>query len=219
MPELNGSHPVRNITSNHAHKQASRTGDPPCTSEMLFGLTLLWVWIVLFTAGSIIGTAPYRAKLPGADLVTGLRLWFWVLTCYTVTNVALLCCLSSCLGTLGRRTRIGGNERADRYCSAGGQYIAAIMRGFFVYVTLLSGMIILTGTTTFANADQQTYLRLAGTASLFSFLAGYSPHLFNKLQSRLDDLMEERYNTAEHCAPPAPAALRNGEWKESVSSR
>jgi len=65
---------------------------------------------MLFAAGNIIGTQPFRDRLssPG-DILTACKLWFVVLTCYTSTNVAILCCVASYLGTLGRRARIGGN--------------------------------------------------------------------------------------------------------------
>ncbi len=167
--------------------------------EVLVGLLFLGTWVVLFAAGGIIGTQPYRDRLTHPENFTvALQLWFVVLTCYTATNVAALCFLSSYLGTLGRRTRIGGQERNDVRADAFGQYTAAVMRGFFVYVGMVSGTVALTGPQTFTNTSPETYLRLAATASLISFLAGYKPQLFSRLQGRLDDMVADKPTVSEH---------------------
>jgi hypothetical protein len=175
------------------------------------------LWVVLFAAGGIIGTQPYRDRLthPG-DFATALKLWFIVLTCYTATNVAMLCGLSSFLGTLGRRTRIGGNERVDQSGEPMRQYTAALVRGFFVFIAMVSGTMALTGPTTFTNTSPETYLRLAATASLVSFLAGYKPQLFNRLQGRLDDWVVEKPDATEHAAA---AIESSGESSAHVRSR
>ena len=161
--------------------------------EVAIGSLFLGLWIVLFAAGGIISTQPFRDRLSHPEnLVAALRVWFVVLTCYTVTNVAVLCCLASYLGTLGRRSRIGGNERCDLQGDGLRQYTAAVIRGFFVFVAMVSGTVALTGPNTFTNTSPETYLRLAATASLVSFLAGYKPQLFSRLQGRLDEWVTER---------------------------
>lgn len=172
--------------------------------EVIIGVFGMGLWVVLFAAGGIIGTQPYRERLtdPG-NVVTALKLWFVVLTCYTVTNVAMLCGLSSFLGTLGRRTRIAGNERIDPSGEPLRQYTAALVRGFFVFIAMVAGTMALTGPAAFTNTTPETYLRLAATASLVSFLTGYKPQLFVRLQGRLDDWVVDKPDVAEHAAAVA----------------
>jgi hypothetical protein len=156
-------------------------------------------WTLLFTAGIIVGTEPYRVKLSSPEqlpFALGLQYWLIVLTCYTITNVAMLCLLSAYLGTLGRRTRIGGVEKNERGHDARAQYTSALMRGFFIYLALVSGLVILTGMS-FSNPTQEMYVRLAGTASLISFLAGHNPTLFSRLRTHLDNFINEKTKPGE----------------------
>lgn len=68
-------------------------------------------------------------------------------------------------------------------------YVSAVIRGFFVFLVLLSGVLILLEKL-FDSPTQEQYLRLAGFVSLLSFLVGYNPHLFARLLKRIADLVE-----------------------------
>ena len=57
---------------------------------------------------------------------------------------------------------------------------SAILRGFFVYLFLMSGLLLLDHTP-FSNAGPSQYIRLAGFLSLFSFVVSYHPTLFGAL--------------------------------------
>jgi len=55
-----------------------------------------------------------------------------------------------------------------------------MLRGFFVYLFLTSGLLLLDDAP-FSNPTPGQYIRLAGFLSLFSFVVSYQPRLFNKL--------------------------------------
>jgi hypothetical protein len=165
------------------------------TQEMITAVSALILWLFLFTGGLIIGTEPYRVALGDAkislDFASLIRSWFIVVTCYTLTNVALLCCLSSLLGAFGRRAKLVMQDEDDRPCGVGNPYVSAMIRGFFIYLVLLSGVLILLEQP-FSNASAEQYLRLAGFISLLSFMVGYNPHLFSRLLARIGELVEGR---------------------------
>jgi hypothetical protein len=58
--------------------------------------------------------------------------------------------------------------------------MSAVLRGFFVYLFLMSGLLLLDDAP-FSNAGPSQYIRLAGFLSLFSFVVSYQPHLFSAL--------------------------------------
>jgi hypothetical protein len=58
-------------------------------------------------------------------------------------------------------------------------------KGLFVYLILISGLLLL-GSDPFANFSSNSYTRMAGTASLFSFIAGYSQSFFSNLTERIE---------------------------------
>jgi len=173
-------------------KELSQGMDVLGAREVLISVSSLGAWLLLFTAGLIIPSSPYREQLANpAHAMTVLQIfgnWFVVVTCYTLTNVALLCCTASLLGAAGRRARL---ERVDEHQEDGisNPYVSAMIRGFFVFLVLLSGVLILLEKP-FDAPSQEQYLRLAGFVSLLSFLVGYNPHLFARLLKRIADLVE-----------------------------
>jgi hypothetical protein len=109
---------------------------------------------------------------------------------YTLSNVAILCCLSSFLGALSRKSRFARNgQRAEEDMRS--HFMGAVMRGFFVYIALLAGLLVFSGSQ-FADMDQERYIRLASMVSVFSFLIGHDPRLFDTLRSRFDDVLSAR---------------------------
>ena len=62
-------------------------------------------------------------------------------------------------------------------------YISALIRGFFVYLVLLSGTVVF-GSQIIENPSSLGYVRTAGVFSLFSFMVNYNPELFSKVISR-----------------------------------
>lgn len=134
----------------------------------------LLAWLLLYTGGIVIGTQSFRQEL-NQDINYFRAVWCWIviITCYTMTNLALLCCLSATIGALCK-----GNTAP---------YYAFLAQGLFVYLILVSGLLLL-GNSPFDTTSQSQYTRLAGTASLFSFMIGYNPLLFRRIIEKLEDL-------------------------------
>jgi hypothetical protein len=62
--------------------------------------------------------------------------------------------------------------------------ISAITWGFFIYLFLISGMMLAVENPFSATTPDQ-YLRLAGTASLFAFVVGWRPELLTRLVAQV----------------------------------
>jgi len=155
--------------------------------DLMLGGAGLIFWVLLFTAGCLIASEPYRKKLGGPDplpLLLVVQYCIVVLASYTVTNVAMLCCISSLLGGIYR----GATKREEEYRdkAIGMRILPYLIQGFVIFLLLVSGLFLL-GEEPFNNLTQNKYIRLAGTASLLSFLAGYRPRIFYKWLERLDE--------------------------------
>lgn len=158
--------------------------------DVAVGMAGLVAWILLFTAGALISSEPYRKLLGGSE---PLALWAMVqygvvvFSSYTVTNVAMLCCLSSLLGGIYRgSTRVEREGAANCPSVVDVRLLPYLIQGFVIFLLIISGLFLL-GDDPFQNLTQSKYLRLAGTASLFSFVAGYKPRVFYKWLQRFDE--------------------------------
>ncbi len=166
-------------------------------TEGLVGLIVLLMWILMFASGIVIPTATYREILGQKDIGFGAAMGalFYVVTCYTVTNVALLACFSGFLGGLARRAKIAGNEPNEKSPESH-DYLTAVMRGFFIYLVLLSGLILLT-TQAITSPTQDQYIRLAGTISVMAFIAGYDPEVFSRILMKVSDVAQGQGSRSE----------------------
>lgn len=170
-------------------------------------LTLL-LWLVLFAGGILVDTEPYRYRIspggvqalsvetpaaaapaapaPGipADAAPGLLTsWFVVLLWFLPVNLALVCAVAGVLGAMGNRANLHheGPDAAGRPTpDLSNPYLSAMLRGFFVYLFLISGLLLLDDAP-FSNSTPGQYVRLAGFLSLFSFVVNYNPHIFSGL--------------------------------------
>jgi hypothetical protein len=138
-------------------------------------------WVVLTAAGVAVSTKPYIDLLSNATgratLLELAEAWFVMITCYTFTNIALLCCLSAVIGAIGRSARVDDVERNDPATDLRTLCITGMIRGFFMFIVILSGTLILSDQQ-YDNITIEQYLKLAGLVSLLSFAIGYDPHLF-----------------------------------------
>jgi hypothetical protein len=155
--------------------------------EIVSSLAALALWLILLSAGLAVSTQPYINTLQNQELASTwavVKALFVIATCHTATNTALLCCLAAFLGALGFRVlgaRTGATEGYDRRDA----YVAATTRGFFVFLIIQSGSIMLSDQA-FTNLTLDKYIRLAGLSSLLSFTVGYSPDVFRRLMARVD---------------------------------
>ncbi|WP_165248825.1 hypothetical protein [Paludisphaera soli] len=155
-------------------------------AEVAAGGLAFAAWMTLLAAGIAVGTQDFidpvrNHKIAGAvELIGCLAV---IVACHTVTNTAMLCCVSAFLGALGFRA-VGGEGPGD---PAGRRdaYVAAVTRGFFIFLIVQSGSILLSDQA-FTNLSLEKYIRLAGLSSLLSFTAGYNPDVFRQLMDRVN---------------------------------
>jgi hypothetical protein len=162
----------------------------PRWGEGLTGTVAFGLWLVLYLAGSLVGTGPAREQLmAGTSPLETLWLLGLILFCYTATNVAILCCIASILGGLFRRVR----ERLQGKSVPTSMPIllfSLALQGFVIYLVVVSGVISFSGGYAFLSSpSQDQYMRLAATVSLFSFVAGYSPTAIIALLARIERLI------------------------------
>jgi hypothetical protein len=139
----------------------------------------------LNTASTSLNTAVTALATATADLATQKSpsvafSWFVVLTCYLPVNLAWICVTSSTLGAFGEQANLSRTPSSRRMQQTSNPYVSAILRGFFVYLFMLSGLLLLDDSPFTAPSAGQ-YVRLSGFLSLFSFVVSYQPRLFNVL--------------------------------------
>ncbi|QDV39011.1 hypothetical protein [Tautonia plasticadhaerens] len=158
--------------------------------EALAGTVVFGLWFLLYAAGALVGTGPARERvMAGAPPLEAIRLLTLILLCYTATNVAILCIIGSQLGGLFRRVREGLQGRPTP-TSMPSLMFALGLQGFVIYLVIVSGVISFSGGYAFLSSpNQDQYMRLAATASLFSFVVGYSPTAIVALLARLERLL------------------------------
>ncbi len=180
-------HDVVRDFSDHTSFTTRSTGQLK-VSDLATGVGGLAAWILLFTAGALIASEPYRKQLGSSEpleTLTILRYGLIVFSSYTVTNVAMLCCLASVLGGLYRgATRVEPGVVSPTVI--GIRLLPYLIQGFVIFLLIVSGLFLL-GDDPFSNLNQSKYIRLAGSASLFSFIAGYKPRVFYKWLQRFDE--------------------------------
>ncbi len=154
---------------------------PLTRNEAITSIMAIAAWVILTAAGVAVSTKPYIDLLSSASgKATLLELagaWFVMITCYTFTNIALLCCLSAVIGAIGRSARVDDIQRDDPATDLRTLCITGMIRGFFMFVVILSGTLILSDQK-YDDITIEQYLKLAGLVSLLSFAIGYDPHLF-----------------------------------------
>jgi len=157
-------------------------------AEPIVGFALVFVWLLLYAMGSLVGTEPARKHLAsGAGVLESIYLVLLIALCYTPTNIAMLCCLASSIGGLFRYIKHPTQDRASPLKLA----FFVCLPGFVIYLIIISGIVSFTGSSSlFISPSQAPYMRLAAIASLVSFTVGYSPGLLDRLLSRVERLID-----------------------------
>ena len=156
----------------------------------IFAACLVIVWVGFFLGGILIDTGPHRGSLAaiasphGCDLCPLLRSALVVFLFYTPTNIAFLSVLSGMLGGVGNLVHLGPDSGDERDKDRSYPLLSALVRGFAVYLVLISGVILVT-LDPVANPSADAYVRLAGLISAFSFAASYSPRFFARAAERI----------------------------------
>ena len=156
--------------------------------EMLLAWIALPLWLAVLITGTLVNSQPYRARFsefrgsPLEVLGDGLV----VVVTYTLTNVGLLCMLASALGAIGARAGLGPDGDAHEHHDSSAPASSAVLRGFFVYMAVLAGVLVFADRP--VEPTQTQYVRLAGLVSLFAFTLNYYPALFATLLRKAGDL-------------------------------
>jgi len=203
------SPPVTTITAGTAPADAAPSEVPPPSGraryepnrvEIAGGVVLLGLWAVVFGIGNVFPSEPYRNALAGNGTVISnanvpVYLAIFLMT-YTVTNVAVLCCIAAWLGELGRRTRIDGASQEGEFLR--GDYLAAVMRGFLGYLAILTGFVVVgSGVNLFVTPSAEGYVRLAAIVSLAGFLIGFNPAIFRRFEGTIIGKVTTETRTAD----------------------
>jgi hypothetical protein len=206
----------------------------------VFGMAAIVAWLAVFGLGSSVSSAPFRAyansfAAAGTDGAAFLQIFgqvdvvTWLFACtlatltFTPSNVALLCCVSALAGdslrvlfnasgALEHDRPEGEPRKAQNYTTTPLGVGSAVARGFLVYLILISGLLLVTGTP-FSSTSPQSYISLAGTSSLFCFLVGFRPALVGSLLDRVTESItgsERRRSAGEPSRPASAAASANG---------
>jgi hypothetical protein len=162
--------------------------------EAVSGTLAVFIWLLLFGAGLLIDSAPYRTKISNGTF--GIMDVVATLCFYTPLNVALLTLFAGFAGgclskvTYGHWSTQAIKDTANLASNAGigdreffmtESPFASTMRSFVVYLAVIAGLYITTNGP-FEKPTSEQYVRFAGTISLLSFLVGYDP-------TRLQDLI------------------------------
>ncbi|MCI0513090.1 hypothetical protein L0128_07765 [candidate division KSB1 bacterium] len=146
----------------------------------ILGTVSIISWLLLFVPGLLIASKPYRDAIEAG--VFSFSNFGMVLVTYTITNVALLCCLASIVGAATRvlvSIKEGENGGGLPKARQGNTetivaIFAGLLRGFLIYLFFLAGVYLSTNTPFSATTPEQ-YARMAGTVSVMSFLVNYEP--------------------------------------------
>lgn len=158
-------------------------------SEVIVGVLAIVFWIVIAAIGVAVPTKTFFDDLVNQGRnISFLRLiqaLFVIMSCYTFTNIAALCCLSAIIGAVGRSARIDEVMRNNPATDLQTLCTSAIIRGFFLYLVVVSGTLFVSDQESFDNISVQQYLKLSGLVSLLSFAIGYEPRIFELVFSRV----------------------------------
>jgi hypothetical protein len=178
-------------------------------AEIWFRFALILAWVVMFAAGTFVPTEKYRKGLLDGWIQERFAEWFldWliVIGCYTVTIILFLALLSACIGCMTGRWRVSATADTVTPFYSGLPamrcYLAALLRGFFLYLMIISGLLVLGTESSVQEMTFAQYIRIAGITSVFGFMVGYDPSIVYRLMGRLRDI--------------ANSPLRGGEQRRS----
>lgn len=178
------------------------TKRPMSAARTVLFLIVIFGWIALFCSGINIGTKYYRQQL---DPVTGtddvyflLYSWTMMFINYSMSNIAILCCLSAVIGGMT-------HENPDNL-------VQLLAKGLFVYLLTLAGLLIAVGNQV-VDMPQSQYVSVAASSSMVAFVVGYFPEVFNKMLFKARDNVTDSIDNPRpepvppNPTPPAPPVL------------
>jgi hypothetical protein len=140
---------------------------------------------------------------PAQDAPSLWLAWLVVMLWFLPVNLAWLCATAGVMGAFGNIANLSHDQAPRRTWDYTNPYVSAVLRGFFVYLFLISGLLLLDDAP-FSSSTPAQYVRLAGFLSLLSFAISYSPNVFGGLIEWA--FYRIRARTSEQRRPPADPA-------------
>ena len=123
--------------------------------------------------------------------------WLVALLFFTPLNLAFISASAGMLGSLGSIANLNPDPGSDAGTASNSAQdrtnplISGLLRGMFVYLFMISGMLLFDDSPFSATSADQ-YLRLAGFVSLFSFIVNYQPNVFGTLIAWANERINSR---------------------------
>ncbi len=177
----------------------SELGVTPMNKKTLYScaaVIALLLWIVLFSAGLLMDSSPYRTRIVNGPFT--MRDFTAAILLYTPSNVALLSVVSGFLGGCASKlagpgdvvaklelAQSKGDQRAARDLERRMMYLSespatSMLRGFLVYIGVISGILLLISDP-FKDPTAEQFIRTAGLVSAIAFVMGYDPTRFEEM--------------------------------------
>jgi hypothetical protein len=160
--------------------------------ELLLGILTIVLWTAFFCGGVFVPTMEYRQALWGGKLglLAASGHLLVVVSCYTLTNIWLLCCAAALLGCMTRRWQVSDHSSIETTVVAISPvrvYLSALLRGFFLYLITVAGFLTVTTEESLISTKLDQYIRIAGVTSVLAFVVGYDPRILNRFLARVMD--------------------------------
>ncbi len=170
-------------------------------NTLILGIGALVGWQIVFSAGVLIGSQPYRDALATGQGNMAVN-FFAAMLLYTPTNAAILSGLAGMVGGCASllvchrngldkvlESQQADNERETAKLKRRVAYMnespfLSLLRGFVVYLTFLAGILIATEEP-FSKVSGPTFMRYAGFISLVAFGMGYDPTRFEQMMENI----------------------------------
>jgi hypothetical protein len=202
--------------------------------ECFFAIIVFVFWLALFAGGITVDTRSSRCLISDGgvkaledetryknnpcgqfDVITKTMLFraaVIVLLWFLPINLALICVTAGTLGSFGNRADLSDDKSPRPSRDDTNPYISAMLRGMFVYLIMISGLLVL-DVNPFFNPSPGQYIRLAGFLSLFSFVLSYQPRLFRQIIVWTYHRIEEREGPS---TPPEKGGINVHYEKETT---
>lgn len=148
------------------------------------------------TAGTDAAAQPAPASPVQPVPVRELALpWLLTIIFFTPLNLAFVAAAAGALGSLGSIANLNDDSdpSADATRDRTNPLVSGLLRGMFVYLFVISGMLLFDDSPFSATGPDQ-YVRLAGFLSLFSFVVNYQPKVFSNLFDWANTRIQSRNN-------------------------
>ena len=210
---------------------------PKLKGAECFCVLLVFVfWLALFSGGITVDTRPSRCLISAGgvsaledsvkyaqnpcsqfDVVTKTMLFRAsgiILLWFLPLNLALICASAAVLGTFGNRADLSDDASPRPSQDDTNPYVSAMLRGFFVYLIMISGLLVL-DINPFSNPSPAQYIRLAGFLSLFGFVLSYQPRLFRGIIVWIYHRIEQAEGPGRGAGAPGITVHHDKETHES----